>query len=114
MADRLTPFHYRFMVQDISAGQGEAFEVYVPAFQSHHLGGNPMEAMEAYTVYFADEKKRRKKEGIAMPKPDVEKQQKQVPVRMNIELYEQISSLAKQKGTSFNKFVVETLEKISV
>ncbi len=105
-------YHYRVILSDISQGKGEAFEAYVPAFQSYHLGETPSEALSSYQTYFLDEKKRREKADIAMPTPDIEPKQKQVPVRLNVDLYERISTLARQRGTSFNKFVVQTLEHV--
>lgn len=108
-----TPFSYRIIVKDLSEGRGEAFEAYVPAFASHNFGDTPEEAIGAYKLYFSSELKRRKKEKIAMPLPDICDQQKQVPLRLSLTLYNQLVETARQRGLSFNKFVVKTLEEIS-
>lgn len=109
---KYTPFSYRIILKDLSEGKGEAFEAYVPAFQSHNFGDTPEDAINSYKKYFQSEVKRRKKEKISMPMPDIMEIQKQVPLRMNVGLYNQVADLAKQQGLSFNKFVVKTLEDV--
>jgi len=106
----LTPFHYRIILKDISEGKSESFEAYVPAFHAYNFGNSPDEALEAYKIYFISEKKRRDDNLIAMPQPDIMLKQKQVPLRLNINLYERVVDLARRRGMSFNKYVGKVLE----
>ena len=103
MEKDLTQNHYKVIIHDISEGRGEGFEAYVPAFNAHNFGDTMEEALESYYIYFEDEKERREKEGIPMPKPDViEYEIKQVPLRIPESLYQKILSLSKNRGLSFN------------
>jgi len=105
-----TPHFYKIMLRDISEGQGEAFEAYVPAFDSHNFGDTIEDALKAYYKYFASELKHRKKDGIEMPKPDAfEERMKQVPLRLPESIYEKNVQKAKEQGKSFNAFVTAVL-----
>ena len=48
----LTRNHYKIIIRDISEGKGEAFEAYVPAFDSRNFGDTIDEALKSYFVYF--------------------------------------------------------------
>ena len=115
MKNIITPNHYKIIIRDISEGQGEAFEAYIPAFDAHHFGDTIKEALKSYYIYFESEKERRKKLNLAMPKSDVIQEKiKQVPLRLPANLYEKIVSQAKNHGISFNSFVAKLLEKEKV
>lgn len=107
-----SPYQYRLIIEDMSEGRGEGIEVFVPALRAHILGGTVGEALRAYETYFADELARRKKEGMTMPAPDIQKKQKQIPLRIDEDLYEHIVTRARQKKISFNRFVEEALEQM--
>ena len=107
----ITPNSYKIIIRDISEGRGEAFEVFVPAFYSYNFGDTIEKAIQSYYLYFESEKKRRKKEGIHMPVPDIFPQKmKQIPLRISEGIYEKIASKAEENGLSFNRFVQSLLE----
>ena len=111
----LKPHHYKIILRDISEGNQEGFSVDVPAFHAYCYGDSIEGALESYYIYFEDEKERRKKEGIPMPKPDAAREKtKQVPLRLPESTYEKLAAMAKEHGTSFNRFVVGVLEGIGV
>jgi len=111
----LTPNHYKIILRDISEGRGEAFETYVPAFNAHNFGDTVNKALKAYQIYFKSEKKRREKQNIPMPKPDVTKENiRQVPLRLPESVYEKIVHQSKDSGLSFNSFVTKTLENLAM
>ena len=107
---KFKPHHYKIILRDISEGDQEGFEVYVPALHAYCYGDTVEGALESYYIYFEDEQERRKKEGIDMPKSDVKPQKlKQVPLRLPQDVYEQAMSVAKSRGMSFNAFVTDIL-----
>ncbi len=111
---QLTPNHYKIILRDISEGEGGAFEVFAPAFHAYCFGDSPLEALESYYIYFEDEKERREKEKIPMPKSDIMPQKlKQVPLRIPQDVYEHIASTAREKGISFNSMVTGILAGVS-
>lgn len=111
----IKPHHYKIVLRDISDGEQVGFDAYSPAFHAHCFGDSIPEALESYYIYFEDEKKRRKKEGISMPKPDGTREKtKQVPLRLPESTFEKLAAMAKEHGTSFNRFVVGILEEVGV
>lgn len=106
--------HYKFIVRDASEGRGEAFEVFVPAFDNRNFGNTIGKAFESYYAYFEDEIKRRNELKIPMPKSDIiNEKTKQIPLRLPESVYEKAASKAKEKGLSFNGFVSGMLENIT-
>jgi len=106
----LKPHSYKLILRDISEGDQEGFEIFVPAFHAHCYGDTIDGALESYYIYFEDEEKRRKKKGIEMPKPDVKPQAlRQVPLRLPQDIYDQAVSVAKRRGMSFNALVTDLL-----
>ena len=111
----LKPHHYRVVLRDISDGEQEGFDAYIPAFMAHCFGDSILEALESYYIYFEDEKDRRKEEGIPMPTPDsITEKTKQVPLRLPESTYERLANMAKNQGTSFNRLVIGILEGVGV
>lgn len=111
MKKTINPYSYKMIISDISDGNGEAFEVYMPAFNAHHFGDTIKDAIKSYYIYFESEKVRRKKLKISMPKPDLMYGKiKQVPLRIPETVYEKIANMAENKGQSFNRFVTSLLE----
>lgn len=107
----ITPNSYKIVIRDISEGRGEAFEVFVPAFCAYNFGDTIEEAIKSYYLYFKSESKRRKKEGIPMPLPDIIPQKmKQIPLRISENTYEKVAARAEEHGLSFNRFVQSLLE----
>ncbi|MBI5412447.1 hypothetical protein HZA43_04770 [Candidatus Peregrinibacteria bacterium] len=106
------PHDYKIEIIKLHDGDQDGFEFYVPAFRAHIYGDTTEEALEGYLGYFDSEIKRRKKEGIPMPKPDSKPDMiRQVPLRIPQRVYQRISETAKKQGQSFNRFVVNLLEK---
>ena len=107
------PHHYKVILRDISEGNQEGFEIYVPALHAYCFGDTIEGALQSYYIYFEDEVERRKKEKIDMPKPDVKPQKlRQIPLRLPHDVYEQAVNIAKNRGMSFNALVTNMLTAI--
>ena len=113
MPKKFHPHDYKIIVTKLRDGDQEGFEFYVPAFDAIIFGDTVEEALEGYLGYFDSEVKRRKKEGIPMPKPDsLPDMIKQIPLRIPQRVYQNVSELAKKQGQSFNSFVSKLLESV--